>query len=290
MSGSQLTVAIFFWGSAVVIGLDAMKADGLRAKVLWALTAAFGVAGFLVRPLWELFPDVSAALVELVRSPVAWFGLSALAYLVLRSPPPPADGPRTTADDLRQFVRDELVRNSVATTGAEVEPAPPPPSKPKLKLSTAEQERLTDRMIKLDDYLTGDLSLELQPFIDLLDWSELLRFSGARALHEKIEAPRVGLTDRIRKIGQTLKAHDEQTAVLNLRPVFIKTRLLPIEQALWDLSAVTEVLPPDSINNAPLRLPATNYSKIVTEITEEVARVRGEIAGWRKKIAEGQLD
>jgi hypothetical protein len=83
MSPEQITVAVFFWGSAVVIALDALKQGGLRQRVLWALSAAFVLAGLLVKPLWAVFPDLAGALSNLAFSPTTWFFLAAIAYLTV---------------------------------------------------------------------------------------------------------------------------------------------------------------------------------------------------------------
>lgn len=85
IASQQITVAAVFWGAAVVIGLDAIKQTGTKALLLWLLTGLFVLLGFLVRPLWNVFPDVSSFLAEGATSPVTWIILLALGYLVVRS-------------------------------------------------------------------------------------------------------------------------------------------------------------------------------------------------------------
>jgi hypothetical protein len=84
VSGQQLTVAVLFWGSAVVIGLDALKHTGRRAKWLWLAVVGFVIVGFLVRPLWGVFPDVAGFLLRISTFAPTWFFLVGIAYLVLR--------------------------------------------------------------------------------------------------------------------------------------------------------------------------------------------------------------
>lgn len=91
MSSEQLTVAAVFWGSAVVIGLDAIKHNGPRAKALWSTSVAFVLAGFLVKPLWNTFPDVSRFLLGIAAWPPTWFILAVGAYLTIRSKLPSQD-------------------------------------------------------------------------------------------------------------------------------------------------------------------------------------------------------
>lgn len=111
MSGVQLSVALFFWGSAVVIFLDALKAEARwRRLLLGALTLTFIVSGFLVKPLWNTFPDVSAALGAIAVSPISWFVLAVVAYLGLRrerGQAAPSEAQRTD----RQRQRDAINEN-----------------------------------------------------------------------------------------------------------------------------------------------------------------------------------
>lgn len=137
MTGEQLTVSLFFWGSAVVIGLDALKSDSWRRVALWLLTCSFVAGGFLVKPLWETFPDVSTWLTGLVYSPVAWFGLAVVAYLGLRAP-------------LR--IEGENSIPPQQPSESTVTAAEPPKG-----LSGAERERQSEARIKLEAFLKDDV-------------------------------------------------------------------------------------------------------------------------------------
>lgn len=158
MSGHQLTVAIFFWGSAVVIGLDALKANQWRQRALWALTALFLLAGFLVKPLWTRFPDLSAALVSLVGSPLAWFGLALIAYLAVRSP---------------------------ATTSARREVGEPLASEKRAPLRAVEKDRCAAALLELHDFIGGNLRRFHRDFYQSSEGAEaierLLSFRGRQA-------------------------------------------------------------------------------------------------------------
>jgi len=86
MTAPQLTVAALFWAAALIASIDAIKADDWRRPALGIIAALLAVAGFLVKPLWNVFPDVSAGLVNLTRSPFTWFAVLVVGYMVLRTP------------------------------------------------------------------------------------------------------------------------------------------------------------------------------------------------------------
>jgi hypothetical protein len=160
----------------------------------------------------------------------------------------------------------------------------------RVRLSGAERERVTDRLIKLDDYLAGDVATIIRPLRGLLDWQEHLRQVGAGQLNSEIEAMRQPIARRIKEAGKVLTAYQADTEVIALNPMAIKTKLVPVNNALRDFTDVTQALAETSIHWSPLVMPGRQLTNVVSALTDEIDRVRRDIAEWRKRIAQGELD
>jgi hypothetical protein len=171
------------------------------------------------------------------------------------------------------------------------EPIADSQSKP-LRLTSAERERLTDRLIKLDDYLTADLSKIVDPIRELLDWQERLRHStGAGQIHDEVEAMRQPIARQTKEVGLALKPYEADTEMLpGFNPMAIKTKMLPISEALREFTDVTQALPRDYIHYAPLALPGSRLNAAIIQLSDEIERVRREGSDWRKRIAKGEFD
>lgn len=178
--------------------------------------------------------------------------------------------------------RIEFIDNA-EVAAAESQPKP-------LRLSRAEQERVTDRLIKLDDYLADDIAAIMQPIRELLGWQEHLRHVGAGQLNSEVEAMRQPIARQIREVGQNLVSYQADTDVLGLNPMAIKTKFVPMNDALRDFTDITQALAEDSIHWSPLVMPGRQLSNVVGELTDEIDRVRRDVAEWRKRIAQGELD
>jgi hypothetical protein len=105
LSGDDLTIALFFGGTAITIALTAMSTAGWRHPVLirglFGLAAVCAVIGMAWPVLKTLSPAVTAMVNEVARSPIAWFavlmlGMAAVLVLPKRGgggaagPPPEA--------------------------------------------------------------------------------------------------------------------------------------------------------------------------------------------------------
>ena len=159
-----------------------------------------------------------------------------------------------------------------------------------LRLSRAEQDRVTDRLIKLDDYITGELAEIVGPLRDLMNWKEDLRHSSAGELHRRIENMRQPLAQHTREVGQALTSFQADTDVLDLNPMAIKTKLIPVNDALGDFTNVSQFVAEDSIHFAPFIMPGRQMNAAIGALSDEIERVRRDIANWRKRIAQGELD
>jgi len=78
--------------------------------------------------------------------------------------------------------------------------------------------------------------------------------------------------------------------MLGLNGMPMKTRFVTRSDALRDFTNVSEALPENSIQFAPLIMPGRQLSGVIGALTEEIERVQRDIAEWRKRIARGELD
>src|SRR3712207_5472834 len=80
----DLQVHLFFFASSVPLGIEAMKAAGLRLRVgFGALAAACLALGLFWPRLKDLYPPLTAWFVELAGSPQTWFLLVVLVLVAL---------------------------------------------------------------------------------------------------------------------------------------------------------------------------------------------------------------
>jgi cyanate permease len=111
LSGDDLTIVLFFIGTAITIALAAMNAAGWRHPVL--IRGLFGVAAFCVFigmtwPILKTFsPSTTTIVNQVATSPVAWFVvlMFGIATLLLR----PADGWKSVSTQSVDFVKNILI-------------------------------------------------------------------------------------------------------------------------------------------------------------------------------------
>ncbi|MFL6760868.1 hypothetical protein [Sphingomonas sp.] len=125
MTSQQLTVAGLFWAAALVALLDCIKAEGWRRVAFGVLAVVFALAGFLVKPLWNSFPDVSTGLTTVATHPVSWFVLTAVAYLGLRR----SALPQVQKTSAMPQIEEAAIKPAAARLGGETA-KPEPPQKP----------------------------------------------------------------------------------------------------------------------------------------------------------------
>ena len=178
----------------------------------------------------------------------------------------------------------EFIDNSEIVSG-ESQPKP-------MRFTSAERERLTDRLIKLDDYLTAELPKIIDPIRELLEWQERLRHSsGAGQIHDEVEAMRQPFAAQTRNVGLALRPYEVDTEMLpGFAPMAIKTKMLPISEGLREFTDVTQALPKDYMHYAPLALPGGRLNTAIVNLSDEIERVRREGSNWRKRISQGEFD
>lgn len=81
---ATLTIQLFFFTMGIPVALEAYKAQGRARIVLWAVTAAFGVLGFIWPALSSGWPAIQAVGSDLATDPSAWFAIAVAFFFVLR--------------------------------------------------------------------------------------------------------------------------------------------------------------------------------------------------------------
>jgi len=158
-----------------------------------------------------------------------------------------------------------------------------------LKLTLAERDRVSASLLKVKDYLEGDFRDGFAPIRQLLSWRKIIQREGAGRLHSIIEAPRPTMRQFIDEFAAAVKPYLDETNLLGINVMGIKTKALPLWDAVRNVSSITEVLQPEQRNPAPVELAAGEMSRVIGEIENEVDRALRDIADWRKRIAEGEI-
>jgi hypothetical protein len=81
---NTLTIRLFLFASALVLGVEAVKTEGRVRFGFGVGCAAFVLIGILWKPLAALLPSVASAMAEIAMSPPSWFFLIVVLFLLLR--------------------------------------------------------------------------------------------------------------------------------------------------------------------------------------------------------------
>jgi hypothetical protein len=91
----DLEIRLFLFSCTFLAGIEAMKAEGWRLYVFWAVCAAFGLAGLGWSWIFVLSPTVANWIAQIATSPQSWFVLLALGLLLIAATSP--QKPKTIA-------------------------------------------------------------------------------------------------------------------------------------------------------------------------------------------------
>jgi hypothetical protein len=81
MADHTVEIVLFFFGSSLLCGLDAMKHKQWRAYALWGLAGAFALSGASWQFTKQLSPAVTAFVTAIAVNPIAWFILFVLGVV-----------------------------------------------------------------------------------------------------------------------------------------------------------------------------------------------------------------
>lgn len=83
MEDHSTEIMLFFFGSALLSGLEAMKTEKWRSYALWGLTALFLLCGVFWTSVQKLSPPATAFVTAIATSPEFWFVLFVLMVVWL---------------------------------------------------------------------------------------------------------------------------------------------------------------------------------------------------------------
>lgn len=164
-------------------------------------------------------------------------------------------------------------------------------SKPKsIKLPKAEKERISDSLVVTLDYLERGFEEYIAPIRAIRSWPGILREDGPEAIKRTAELAMLRVREMPQIFGSALKEQVQDLELVQIHPLLIKSKAIPMEDCLNSIVCVAEVMPPEGINDAPLRLPGNEFAKAFGKFEDELQRVKEQIKVTRRKITQGELD
>ncbi|MGD0866088.1 MAG: hypothetical protein ABSA49_11090 [Rhizomicrobium sp.] len=119
MQDHSTEIILFLFGSALLLGLEAIKTEKWRSYVLWVLAASFFACGALWSFIQRLSPPVTGFVTSIATSPESWFVLFVLTviWIVVSSRskatthvavPPQPRGDSESEEDFRARIESRL--------------------------------------------------------------------------------------------------------------------------------------------------------------------------------------
>jgi hypothetical protein len=197
---------------------------------------------------------------------------------------------------------EEMIQSAFNEFGAALKDAfrPPEPTpetitltshkgKPLVKLPEPELKLVSSALLGIRDYLRNDFAEFLRPLQELRNAEKIIQRQGGAAFHAQVEAPRPTMRAFIDEYAAHMMPYEDETLPLQLNLMAIKTKALPLWDALKHVSDVSQMLPDGPANGEALKLPLSQYSAVLGELENEVERVQNDIRRWRLKISRGEL-